>query len=594
MTDARPSGVIERPKILLKGAALSVEMLNQLVDLRVETAVSRPAQAVLRFFDEEYAIFDDAKMEIGADVEVSLVDIKDGKAVRLFVGEITSLGVEAGPDDAPITVVTAQDLAHRLGRNSRHRVFANQTYAEMIKKILSENGMQGTVPPMSVTFEHFTQTVDDAAFIDEICRRTGLIWTVDGKRLVLRKPELGTPVVSLARGVTLRRFRAQFDAAEVAESVEVRGWDPKAKKEIVGKSASQPSGLSNSSLVISGRKSSKTFVAKKESVGYVTASVDEANAMAESLHGRSMGDELRVRGEADGEPSIKAGCTIEIDRVGSKLKGKYFVTGAEHVYSGRDYVTRFTCGGPRPTTLADLVGGGQVSGQRFGPMIGLISNIGSDAFAGMVKLKLPSLGDNIESTWARVVTPGGGKQRGLQLMPSIDDEVLVVFENGDLRRPFVLGGAWNPKDAMPLTGFAEGSTVNQWSLKDTSGHALTFRSGSARNKKNVEIALADTQTKLFIGEDKVELWAAQGNTLQLKSGEGSITITADGSIEITGTKVTITGKTDLAAKALNVKINADVGVSVNANTALDLKSSASATLDGGGMATIKGGLVKIN
>lgn len=594
MTNTRPSGVIERPKINLKGSPLSVELLNQLVDLRVETAVSRPAQAVLRFFDEDYAIFDDSKMAIGAEIDVSLIDIKDGKAVKLFTGEVTSLGVEAGPDDAPITVVTAQDLAHRLGRNSRHRVFAKQTYSDMIKKILGENGLQATVPSLPTTFEHFTQTVDDAAFIDEICRRTGLIWTVDGKKMVLRTAELGTPVVTLARGLTLRRFRAQFDVAEVADSVDVRAWDPKSKKEIVGKSAKAPAALSDNSLVVSGRKDSTSFKAVKQSVGYVAASVDEAEAMAKSLHGRSMGDELRVRGEADGEPSIIAGCTIEIDRVGSKLKGKYFVTTAEHVYSGRDYVTRFTCGGPRPTTLADLIGGGQPSAPRFGAMIGLISNIGSGEFAGMVKVKLPALGENLESTWARLVTPGGGKQRGLQLMPSMDDEVLVVFENGDLRRPFVLGGAWNPKDAMPLAGFAEGTTVNQWSLKDPGGHAITFRNGSTPAKKNVEIMLADGKTKLYVGQDKIELWAAQGNTLELKSGEGSITITADGSIEIKGTKVTITGKTDFAAKALNVKIDADATAAINAKATLDLKSSAQATLDGGGMANVKGGLVKIN
>lgn len=594
MTGARPSGVIERPKIELKGAPLTVEMLNQLVDLRVETTVSRPAQAVLRFFDEDYAIFDDAKMQIGVQMDVSLIGIEDGKSVKLFVGEVTSLGVEAGPDDAPITVVTAQDLAHRLGRNSRQRVFANQTYTDMIKKIVGENGLQADVPSLTTTFEHFTQTVDDAAFIDEICRRTGLIWRVDGKKLVVCEAELGSPVATLARGLTLRRFRAQFDAAEVTDSVDVRAWDPQSKKEIVGKSASPPAALSDNSLVTSGRKESQAFKATKQSVGYVAASVDEATAMAESLHGRSMGDELRVRGEADGEPSIVAGCTIEIDRVGRKLKGKYFVTAAEHVYSGRDYVTRFTCGGPRPTTLADLVGGGQPVPPRFGVVIGLISNIGSGQYAGMVKLRLPALGDNLESAWARVVTPGGGKQRGLQFMPSIDDEVLVVFENGDLRRPFVLGGAWNPKDAMPLEAFAEGTTVNQWSLKDPGGHALTFRNGAAPNKKNVEIMLADSKTKLFIGQDKVELIAAQGNTLELKSGEGSITITADGSIEIKGTKVTLTGKTELAAKAMNVKINADMGATVNANTTLDLKAGAQATLDGGGIANVKGGLVKIN
>ncbi|MGB8861281.1 MAG: phage baseplate assembly protein V, partial [Ilumatobacteraceae bacterium] len=231
---------------------------------------------------------------------------------------------------------------------------------------------------------------------------------------------------------------------------------------------------------------------------------------------------------------------------------------------------------------------------REGAVIGLVSNVGKGEFAGMVKLKLPTIGENIESTWARVLTPGGGPTRGLQLMPSVDDEVLVVFENGDLRRPFVLGGLWNPKDKLPLPEFLTGSAVTQWTLKDTAGHALTFRSGDGDAKRNVEILLADGSTKLFLGQDKVELWATSGKTLELKSGEGSIKITADGSIEITGTKVTITGKQEIAAKAPNVKVNADAAMSLNSSATLELKSSASATLDGGGMTTVKGGMVKIN
>ncbi|MGB8857739.1 MAG: contractile injection system protein, VgrG/Pvc8 family, partial [Ilumatobacteraceae bacterium] len=354
----RPSGVIERPKIEVNGTALAVDLLNLMIDLRVESTVSRPAQAVLRFIDDEFSILDDTKMTIGAEVKVSFVDIKDGKPSSIFVGEVTSLGVEAGPDDVPITVVTAQDLAHRLGRGSRQRVFANQTYSDMIKKILGENGLQAKVAALTTVFEHFTQTVDDASFIDEICRRTGMIWTMAGKQFDLHEPALSSPVVKLVRGESLRRFRAQFDSAEVAESVAVRSWDPKAKQEIVSTSTKQPDGLSNNELVRASRKSAAGFKASKATGSNVTASLDEAKGMAAALHARSMSDELRVRGEADGDPSIVAGCTVEIEKVGKKLSGRYFVTAADHVYSGRDYVTRFTCGGVRPATLADLVGGG--------------------------------------------------------------------------------------------------------------------------------------------------------------------------------------------------------------------------------------------
>lgn len=589
------SGVIERPKITINGAVLAVEKLNDLIDLRVESTVSRPAQATLRFEDSNFDVIDSAQMAIGNSLDLAFVTFGESSAVKIFVGEITSVGIEAGPDGFPVAVITGHDLSHRLGRNSRQRVFANQTYGDMVSKIAGENGLRATTSGLTIQFEHITQHVDDAAFITEICRRSGLIWTVDDKTLTLKEAKLGSPAVTLKYGESLLRFRAQFDSAEVVDDVAVRSWDPKTKKEIASKNTSKPGSLSTAPLVTSARSATtSTFKSSKQTGANVTSSVDEARLLASSLHGRSMGDELRVRGETFGNTAIVAGCTIAIAGVGTKLSGNYFVTSADHNYSHRGYTTKFVCGGVHPAKLVDLVAGRASAPGHLSVVVGVVSNVGKDAEAGMVKVKLPSIGDNLESAWARVVTPGGGATRGLQLMPSVDDEVLVVFENGDMRRPFVLGGLWNPKDKMPFPGFVTGSDVTEWTLRDRVGHTLSFRGGSGDNKRNVEVLLADGKTKLFLGQDKVELWANDGKTLQLKSGQGSITITANGDIEIKGTKITITGTQEIAAKATTVKVNADATMLLQAQATLEIKASASAKLDGGGMTEIKGGMVKVN
>ena len=69
---------------------------------------------------------------------------------------------------------------------------------------------------------------------------------------------------------------------------------------------------------------------------------------------------------------------------------------------------------------------------------------------GRIKVKFPWLSDSLESDWARIVYPGAGKERGFMFTPEVDDEVIVCFEHGDFRRPYVLGGLFNgvdkPKD----------------------------------------------------------------------------------------------------------------------------------------------------
>lgn len=51
--------------------------------------------------------------------------------------------------------------------------------------------------------------------------------------------------------------------------------------------------------------------------------------------------------------------------------------------------------------------------------------------------------------WARVATPMAGMARGTFFIPQIGDEVLVAFNHGDVREPFIIGSLWNTLDRPP-------------------------------------------------------------------------------------------------------------------------------------------------
>lgn len=119
---------------------------------------------------------------------------------------------------------------------------------------------------------------------------------------------------------------------------------------------------------------------------------------------------------------------MEVKGVGTKLSGRYFVTSVEHVYSGRDYDR----GSPRGHCAeharrpAGRRGPGAVASD--GPCRGTgLRPLGTGENEGLVKVKLPLLGDNIATNWARVMSVGAGATRGSLVMPSINDEVMVMF-----------------------------------------------------------------------------------------------------------------------------------------------------------------------
>lgn len=594
MTDLPSSGVIQRPLIKVNGAVLAPEKINDLIDCRVEQAVARAAQATLRFFDTEFKLMDSDLLKIGTQLTISLASGATMKPV--FTGEVISEGIEMGPRNEPVLIVTAYDRAHRMARNTVSKVYTNQTYSDVLSEIVGRSGLTLQAPAMTQTFEHMIQVGDDTSMLDEIAIRTGHVWYVDASKLVLTPAKVaGAADVTVTMGESLRRLRATATASTVSESVEVRSWDAKSKVAIVGQSTASPEKLNSTPLLASTRTGAKqSFGASKRATSSrSTLSTAEADTVAKSLHQRAVSDEMSVRGECFGNSAIKAGGTIELDGVGTKLKGRYFVTSVEHVYSGSEYKTRFTSAGTSPSTLVDLLGGGRTTWHRQGPISGVVCELGEGEFFGKVKVKLATGGENILTGWARLLSVGAGPERGLMVIPAINDEVLVTFEDGDIRRPVVIGGLWNGKDKPPPAPAVDNGKVVEWALQSRLGHTMTFRDGDADPKKNIELALADKTIKLFLGTDKVELFAKDGKPLQIKSGDASITFTAAGDIEIKGKTIKITSTADTEVTGANVKVTGNSKVSLKGNAGLDA-AGATVKIEGQSMTEIKGALVKIN
>jgi Type VI secretion system/phage-baseplate injector OB domain len=58
-----------------------------------------------------------------------------------------------------------------------------------------------------------------------------------------------------------------------------------------------------------------------------------------------------------------------------------------------------------------------------------------------------------ETSWARMMTPHAGADRGFLFLPEIGDEVLIAFEDGNPERPIILGSLWNAVDQAPREEF---------------------------------------------------------------------------------------------------------------------------------------------
>jgi uncharacterized protein involved in type VI secretion and phage assembly len=103
-----------------------------------------------------------------------------------------------------------------------------------------------------------------------------------------------------------------------------------------------------------------------------------------------------------------------------------------------------------------------------GMVIGLVTNVADPLQQNRVKVHFPWLDDGQETDWIRIATMMAGGGRGSMFMPEVNDEVLVAFEHGDTRFPYVIGFLWNGQDAPP------GQDVRDRKIVSKNGHQVRF------------------------------------------------------------------------------------------------------------------------
>src|SRR5215468_6537253 len=83
----------------------------------------------------------------------------------------------------------------------------------------------------------------------------------------------------------------------------------------------------------------------------------------------------------------------------------------------------------------------------------LVTDIVDPDRQSRVQVSFPWLGDGGSGVraWATLLTPYADDDQGFVVLPEVGTQVVVGFEFGDLRRPYVVGSCWNGREMMPVT-----------------------------------------------------------------------------------------------------------------------------------------------
>jgi uncharacterized protein involved in type VI secretion and phage assembly len=195
-------------------------------------------------------------------------------------------------------------------------------------------------------------------------------------------------------------------------------------------------------------------------------------------------------------------------------------------------------------TAIELMHEGRVSrglgGRWYGVYPALVSDIKDPDGQGRVKITLPwspDTGGGQYEAWARVATMMGGNNRGTWFIPDTNDEVLVVFEGGDPRRPYVIGGLWNGSDSPPETMDGAGNNYKK----------------VIRSRNGVKVTLDDQD-----GQEKLILETPGGQKITMKDGPGAVLIedSNGNSVKLETSGITVTASAKVTVNASMVEVSA--------------------------------------
>jgi uncharacterized protein involved in type VI secretion and phage assembly len=167
----------------------------------------------------------------------------------------------------------------------------------------------------------------------------------------------------------------------------------------------------------------------------------------------------------------------------------------------------------------------------FGVYPAIVTDIVDSDSLGRIEVKFPWLGaqgSDDAKVWATLVSPYADDDQGIEILPSVDTQVVVAFEAGDLRRPYIMGASWNGVESLPESA-AQPNNKRVWKTRSKSMLEFDDTDGAAK----VTVSM-DSGHKVVLDDAAQEVTVTHSNGCYVKIDvAGRVVIQANASCDIT-------------------------------------------------------------
>jgi phage protein D len=347
-------------KIVVGNQELDPDSKGDVLDLKVTMDLNNLTHFDLTVnnWDDKHLAFkysDTATFDLGNEVRVQMGYA--GKLLTMVRGLITSLTPRFPESGPPTLVVGGQDkmvrLVDRKPKDGEIKKFVNKTDSEIVEVIALRNDL---VPKITTTTQRYDIVIqknqDDALFLMERAKR------IDFDCFIGVDPDTGLDALyfqsptdardgSKVRmyvfewGKSLINFNPTLSLNRQVGKVTVKGWDPNTKSII--KYTAGSGDLPTSGSGDNGPSAVQTRLRDREDivVDQPVTSQQEAETLAKALLRERAYSYITANGQVIGLPDLRPGDNIEVQGLGKRFSGQYYVTKVEHALGSSGYLTTF-------------------------------------------------------------------------------------------------------------------------------------------------------------------------------------------------------------------------------------------------------------
>ncbi|MBX2924963.1 MAG: type VI secretion system tip protein VgrG [Chitinophagaceae bacterium] len=542
-------------------------------------------------------VFHSSKNVIGSSVTITIEAEGIGEGSLKFLGVITQLETARQGGHAGELAIYGYSPTILLDSGIHCKSWEEKKIKDIVNDVLKHfpsNLLKPSIAPGNGdTIPYLVQYKETAwQFLCRLADDYGEWLYYNGEKLVVSAP--ASEAIRLVYGSTLYDFNINLKLQPA--DFQTIAYDYSNSSVYNGAPAGIPnkSGLSDWGKHVY-KKSEQFFATKPKQwhTGFLTTK-KQLDDWVETKAVMRSSNMVTFRGSSD-HPAIGVGAKVSVDGKNvfdekDETYGEYVITSVTHYCNGLgEYENSFSAI-PASAKMPPPAG---FPAPRCETQSAVVTDNNDPDGLGRIRVKFHWMNGSEKSPWIRMTAPHAGNEKGIFFIPETDEEVIVGFEGDNPTEPFIIGTVYK-SDAK-----------TSFSNKDNDVKAIQTRSGN-------KIIMNDKEGSVFV-EDK------DGNSIKI-DGEGNIAVLAnkqialtcgktkiemkeDGTIDITGTKITVNAQEKAQMVSNQASFTAESsgdakmeGTKANVNGSVEVKVAGGAKTDisASGTVAVKGALITLN